>query len=345
MSAYFLRQAKWLISAGSVALLLTGAGTFNRPTLAQQATQQATAVPTAAATQSPSSSGQTIFVILMENHNWADIVNKPSAPYINQTLLPLAAHAEQYFNPPGIHPSEPNYLWLEAGTNFGIRNDSGPSNNHQSSTAHLTHLLDAAGISWKAYQEGISGKGCPLTNVVTDGLSYAPKHNPMIFFDDVTGTNDPHSAYCIAHIRPYSELATDLTSSDTTVHYNFITPDLCNDMHNAGGCITRDSVRNGDTWLAREVPKILASAAYQQNGMLFITWDESEGGDKNPIGLIALGQNVRPGYSNKVHYTHSSLLRTIQEVFNVTPLLGDAANATDLSDLFTSFPYSTSTLP
>ena len=68
-----------------------------------------------------------VFVILMENHNWADIKGSASAPYINGTLLPLGSRAENYMNPTGLHPSLPNYLWLEAGTNFGIRNDSGPS--------------------------------------------------------------------------------------------------------------------------------------------------------------------------------------------------------------------------
>src|SRR5258706_346164 len=118
---------------------------------------------------------QTVFIILMENRNWADVKNNASAPYINGTLLSAGAHAEQCFNPPGIHPSEPNYLWLEAGTNFGIFNDAPPSANHQNTTLHLVTLLDRAGISWKSYQEGISGTVCPLTG---NGL-YAPKHNPM----------------------------------------------------------------------------------------------------------------------------------------------------------------------
>ena len=56
------------------------------------------------------------------------------------------------------------------------------------------------------------------------------------------------------------------------------------------------------------------------------------------IGLIALSPDAKVGYANEIHYTHSSLLRTLQELFGVTPLLGDAANATDLSDLFTTFP-------
>src|SRR5579859_698153 len=174
----------------------------------------ATLAPTATPTSPPIA--KTVFLILMENHNWSDIKNSPSAPYINNTLLPMASYAQQYYNPPGIHPSEPNYLWLEAGTNFGILNDSPPSINHQHTTLHLVTLLDKAGISWKSYQESISGTVCPLAD---NGL-YAPKHNPMVFFDDVTNSNDPNAPYCIAHVRPYTELATDL-QKNTQASYNF----------------------------------------------------------------------------------------------------------------------------
>lgn len=112
-----------------------------------------------------------------------------SAPYIN-SLLPVGAHTEEYVNPPGNYPSEPNYLWLEAGTNFGIHDDADPGVNHQSTTQHLTTLLTTAGISWKTYQEDISGTSCPLTS----SGKYAPKHDPFLYFDDVTNTSSPTSA-------------------------------------------------------------------------------------------------------------------------------------------------------
>ncbi len=296
--------------------------------------------PTEAPTEAPTGTARqatggikTVFVIMMENHNWSDIKDSPSAPYINQVLLPQASHAEQYYNPPGIHPSEPNYLWLEAGSNFGITNDANPSANHQSTTNHLVTLLDKKGVSWKSYQEGISGNDCPLAG---KGL-YAPKHNPMIYFDDVTGGNDPQSTYCIAHVRPYSELTGDL-QGDGPARYNFITPDLCDDMHNTSGCASRDSVKNGDNWLAGEVPAILGSSAYKDGGVLFITWDEGEGRD-GPIGMIVLSPVARGGgYSNSIAYTHSSTLLTVEEIFGLSPMLRDAANATDLSDLFKTFP-------
>jgi hypothetical protein len=282
----------------------------------------------------PPSSGaiKNVFVIVMENHAWSKIAGSASAPYINKTLLVEGAHAENYFNPPGNHPSEPNYLWLEAGGNLGITNDHDPSANHQSTTSHLTTLLEAKGISWKSYQEGISGTSCPL---VSSGL-YGAKHNPMVFFDDVTNGNSASSAHCIAHVRPATELESDL-SSGAVARYNFVTPDLCHDMHGASACTGTDLIAAGDAWLAGVVPKIMASKAYTDGGAIFVTWDESEGGDL-PIGMIVLSPNAKPGHASTVHFTHSSTLRTVQTIFGVGPFLRDAASAADLADMFKSFP-------
>jgi hypothetical protein len=159
----------------------------------------------------------------------------------------------------------------------------------------------------------------------------------MVFFDDVTASNSPSSSRCIAHVRPFTELASDL-AADRVAGYNFITPNLCDDMHNSTGCASSDSVRNGDDWLRTNVPMLLSSAAYNRGGVVLITWDESEGGDF-PIGMIVLSPLAKGGgYSNTIAYTHSSTLRTVQEIFGLTPLLGDAANATDLGDLFRRLP-------
>src|SRR5205809_2068035 len=274
----------------------------------------------------------TVFLILMENYAWSSIHNSPSAPYINRTLLPLASHAEQYYTPPNLHPSLPNYLWLEAGTNFGTPNHNYPSSNHQSTTSHLVNLLEAAGVAWRAYQENITGTDCPLTNF---GL-YDVNHDPFVYFDDVTQNNNAQAPRRIQHVRPSPELQTDLIN-DTVARYNFITPNRCNDMHNSCAPLN-DPVLQGDVWLSTEVPKILASRAYANNGALFILWDEADNGNR-PIGMIVLSPKAKGrGYQNTIHYTHSSTLRTVEEIFGVSPMLGDAANATDLSDLFVSFP-------
>jgi phosphatidylinositol-3-phosphatase len=279
------------------------------------------------------SSVKTVFTIVLENQNWSSVKGSPSAPYINNTLLPMASHAEQYYNPPGNHPSLPNYLWLEAGTSFGITDGLDPSVRHQATTAHLVTQLQNAGIPWKSYDEDIDGTTCPLTS---SGL-YAVRHNPFVYFDDVTNTLDPNSAYCISHIRPYTEFSTDLANNNVA-RYVFITPNLCHDGHDNCSPVN-DPIRQADIWLSTEVPKILNSNAYRNGGALFICWDEALTGD-GPIGMIVVSPFAKgSGYSNAIYYTHSSTLRTFERIFGV-PLLGDAVNAADLSDLFNS-PAST----
>ena len=116
----------------------------------------------------------------------------------------------------------------------------------------------------------------------------------------------------------------------TQLQNAIITPNLCNDMHDS--CApTNDSIRQGDNWLSKVVPKILASSAYANGGMLFVTWDEAASGD-GPIGMIVTSQFAKGGgYSNTIHYTHSSALRSFQEILGVVPFLGDAAPAFGLS--------------
>jgi hypothetical protein len=272
----------------------------------------------------------TVFVIVMENQNWSSINGSSNAPFINSLLTnSQASFAKAYFNPPGNHPSEPNYLWIEAGTNFGIKNDNDPTNtaNQIFGQDHLVKQLGVKGISWKTYQENITGTTCPLSS---SGL-YAAKHNPFVFFDDVTNGFQSNSAVCLAHVRPFGELTSDLANG-TTPRYAFITPNLCDDMHNSCSP-TRNQIKQGDNWLKTVVPMVTGSNAYKNNGALIITWDEAGSGD-GPIGFILLSPKAKGnGYSNSIHYTHGSLLASLEEIYGV-PLLNDAGSETDLSDLF-----------
>src|SRR5438876_2933328 len=159
----------------------TATTTTRPPTTTTRTTATTTTRPptTTTTTTQPSSTIRTVFLIVMENTDWSSIKGSSSAPYINRMLLPIAAHAEQYYNPPNMHPSLPNYLWLEAGTNFNILDDNDPSSNRQSTTSHLVNMLEAAGISWKTYQEdegsgGIDGTYCPTG---FDGNWYDVNHN------------------------------------------------------------------------------------------------------------------------------------------------------------------------
>jgi phosphatidylinositol-3-phosphatase len=297
-----------------------------------------------------------VFVIMMENKNWTgndagasfgdpDLKDNPLAPYINGELFKTSAHPEQYYNPPGNHPSQPNYVWLEAGTNFGVVADTQPGQPQFFTQKHLVRLLQDAGISWRVYAEPDFGSPvfdtCPLDFSFLD-----VEHLAQVYFSDVNDGLNPESPECIAHVVPYYNLATDL-ADHTQARYNIIIPDLCHDGHEGiSPCDSQepaDNTARGDEWLRKNVPVILQSDAYKNNGALFILWDEAEDSGEfadGPIPMFLLSPLAKGGgkapYSNTIHYSHSSTLKTIQEIFGVGPLLGDAANpkTNDLSDLF-----------
>jgi len=364
---------------------------------------------------------KTVFVIAMENHNWTQPANQftggiqqiyqnPNAPFINSLVNGTAsavingsvvniseqvAYATAYTNVlatasgnnPHIHPSEPNYLWAEAGTNFGVFNDNDPytGGTNQNTPLHLSNFLTQAGKTWKSYQEDIDlalDAAGNLTNVPlpqdqwtvpltshsgvfaagnsnayngSSQFNYAAKHNPMVFFSDTNGGNDATPANPLSsHYAPLQQLLTDL-ANNTVADYNWITPDQYNDMHTAltGGYkgLTGDAanIKQGDDFLNQIVPVIMASDAYRNHGVIILWWDESERdgvtGD-NPddlnhtVGEIVISDRAHPNvnglpYASPVVFTHSSDLRTMQNIFRAGgPYLADAANANDLSDLF-----------
>jgi hypothetical protein len=280
---------------------------------------------------------QHVIVIPMENHDASQIIgNTTNAPYINNTLLPNYAHATNFNDELALSvPSEPHYVWMEAGTNVfsdhTFSTDSDPSSsNSTTSTAHLvTQIKNASGsVTWMAYQEGqnTTTGNCPI---VSSGF-YAAKHDPFVFFKDVSG-NPPSktNAYCVAHSKPYSSFAADLAANNIA-DYVFITPNLCNDMHGASGCPNSNTIQAGDAWLQSELPRII-SWANTHSAVIFITWDE--GSSTSKIPFLAVGPGVKANYAGGVSYTHSSIIKSIEESLGL-PILSKVSTANDLADLF-----------
>ena len=84
---------------------------------------------------------------MMENTSWSSVKGSSKFPYVNQTLLPAYAHAEQYYS--HNHPSLPNYVSLEAGDNLGLTSGSFlPDLHGVATTSHLTTQLNTAGVSY-----------------------------------------------------------------------------------------------------------------------------------------------------------------------------------------------------
>ena len=248
-----------------------------------------------------------VFYIYMENHNWIQpngnvdpsptsgieqIKGNPAAPFINSLIDPYSpfsadvAYTNHCYNPlatpgganPSIHPSEPNYIWTEGGSNFGVTNDSDPYKDTSDAAGNvfdqpsIAGLLQAAGVSWTSYQEGIdlvptggtvnqpaasaltnsiapedewtvplssfSGTSAAYTNAYNGShqYNYAPKHNPQLFFTATNGgtVSTPDDSTANPEVKHYRPLEALARDLETNhvAKYNVITPDQFNDMHN-----------------------------------------------------------------------------------------------------------------
>jgi phosphatidylinositol-3-phosphatase len=320
------------IACGLIALLLLATGAKAPKAIAQVQGQLCQGGP--CPTRSPLVN-RFVFVIAMENHDAEEIIgNATDAPYINNTLVPAYAQASNFNNQLALSvPSEPHYVWMEAGTNvlsdhtFWNDDDPGPSNSTVS-TAHLvTQIKYSGGLTWRTYQEDLNPSttgACP----VTSSAYYAPKHNPFVFFQDVSGNPaSKTNAYCATHTEPYSSFAADLAANNVA-SYTFITPNLCHDMHGAAGCPT-NTIAAGDAWLSTELPPIIAFVN-AHSGVIFIVW--GEGGATLKMPFLAVGPNVKPGHVGAAFYNHGSM-QSVEEILAL-PILPAVSANNDFTDLF-----------
>lgn len=255
-----------------------------------------------------------VVMIVEENKPATDILGKAAAPYINK-LAAVSAVANNY--QALAHPSLPNYLALTSGTAAGITDDCSPGDHCTAAVPSIVDRIEQSGRSWKMYAESM-----PAPCTAGNSGKYAVRHNPFMYYPGVTGDRN----HCAAHVVPFSQFSADLASAATLPNYVFISPNLCNDMHDC-------PVETGDAWLAQQVPRILASPAFAtQKSLLVITWDEGSD-DNNSVGAIFAGPAARKGYQSGAPYSHYSLLHTIEASWGLAPLTENDKGAPVMNDL------------
>jgi len=243
---------------------------------------------------------QHVFLIVMENHEYGQIIGNADAPYINQ-LASQYAVADDYYA--ATHPSLPNYLSLFGGSTFGISTDCTDCFVDQ---PNLADSLDAAGKTWKSYQEDLPS---PCFLGAQSG-EYALRHDPFLYFHDIRD----NTARC-QQVVPLTQLTADIAANQVP-NFAWITPNLIHDMHDG-------TVAQGDAWLASFVPTILASSAWKDGGLLVIVWDEGTtnagccGVSGGRVPLLVISPHGPLGYHSTVPATHYSLLRSIEDLWGL----------------------------
>jgi hypothetical protein len=314
-----------------------------------------TTTPSPPSTQASGKPGH-VFVINLENHDYNDVWGTESAAtYLSKTLRAQGVLLSQYY---GIdHNSLPDYLAQISGqgSNAMTRADcptyagfqqTGTSEAGQvqgtgcvypASVPTLAGQLSSAGKTWKGYMEDM-GTPCQHPepgskddhHKAKEGDQYATRHNPFVYFEEITSSPD-----CQNNVVDYTHFADDLKSTDTTPNLSYITPNLCNDGHDTP-CIDGrpGGLESADSWLQQQVPAILDSPAYKQDGMLVITFDETEAKSSGPsgipggtaggrVGALVISPFTKGGTTSDRMYNHYSLLASIEDIFSV-PKLGYA---------------------
>lgn len=289
---------------------------------------------------------QHVFVIMMENTGYDQLIGNANAPWINAA----AAKYGLATNYTGVtHPSQPNYIAATAGLQ-GADSDSP----EVLAVPNIVDQLQSHGKTWKAYMQSYALCTDPLAAACGDQL-YERKHNPFVTFADVQ--SNPAR---MANIVDFSRLGTDL-SAGKVADYVWISPDQCNDMHGrstAGACNfgnVNGLIATGDAFLSSTVGAIMSSRAWRGNSAIFIAWDESEftgtgfggfgddsgccdavagQGGGHVVTLVISHSNDDPVTSD-VAYNHYSLLRTIEASWKLGCLgfTCDKANVPTMSRL------------
>lgn len=290
------------------------AAVINSPTLAQSGpassvTQSAsTVVPT---TPKPTANPQgfvpgsfkRVFTIILENTNY-------DTTLANSYMAELAKSGTLLTNYFAIsHPSYPNYLALTGGSTFG-QTDDGQTDLDKT---NLADLMEAAGISWKVYAEGLP-KPCFLGVQAGD---YVRKHVPFASYVNIQ--KNPTRCNKLVNAE---QLKSDV-AADKLPQYSMYIPDQADDGHDTG-------VKFAADWLKNFLTPLLDNPKFMQDTLIVVTFDEDHGDSRNHIYTALLGQSVKAGATNNTRYDHYSLLRTIEDNFGLGNLGREDAKATDI---------------
>ncbi|MDQ2896814.1 MAG: alkaline phosphatase family protein, partial [Actinomycetota bacterium] len=312
-----------------------------------------------------------VFIIVLENESASTTFAPGSpAPYLATTLRSQGAYVPNYY---GVgHNSNDNYIAMISGQAPNVQTQADCQNFtdmlpgtigaggqalgtgcvYPTTVPTIASQLETAGFTWRSYNEDMGAAPARETSVcahpainATDNTQtatatdeYATRHNPFVYFHGIIDD----TSLCNTHVVGLHALTQDLTAPPPAApNYSFITPGLCNAGHDApckngqpGGLVSAD--RFLQTW----VPRITASPAYRQDGLLMVLFDEAGGQEPSsccgeipgpgspmpgitgpgggPTGAVLLSPCIAPGTVTRTAYNHYSMLASVEDSFGLS---------------------------
>jgi acid phosphatase len=253
-----------------------------------------------------------VVVVLEENHSYSEVIGNSAMPYLN-SLASQYGLATQYFA--NAHPS----IGFMLTTGQLITSDDtfvgtvGADN--------IVRQLITAGKTWKSYAESIPSTG------YTGGDSYpnAKRHNPFSDFTDVV-----NSSTQVNNLVSLSQFNSDLVN-DQLPNFSYLVPNLLDDAHDG-------PLQLADAWLQRNIAPLIASPAFQKNGLLIMVFDEANTNDSTDggghVADFMISTKAKQGYQSTTLYQHQSTLRLILHGLGVSSYPAAASTAPEMSEFF-----------
>ena len=264
-----------------------------------------------------------VVIVTLENHSYEQVIGNPAMPYYNQ-LASQYGLADAHFATQ--HNSLAALMWLTAGSQVTTNNSTTEIFN----VDHIAARVWQSGKTWKAYLESLPSIG--FTGYATSG-PYLKRHTPFAYFTDVVTSNQ---RFNLVPLDPY--FAQDIANR-TLPNFSYVVPDAGGDAHDG-------TLAQADQWLQGHIPQLLANPDFQNDGLLFIVWDE---GNLSPldtrwtggrVATLVIGPKVKTGYRSAAFYTHQDLLRTFCDAMGLGGCPGNGATGVPMADFFP--PASTS---
>ena len=273
-----------------------------------------------------------VLIILLENVDYERAIQDPS-------LQALAAQGASFTNFHALfHPSYPNYLAMIAGTDFGLHSKGSFLGDRQvnfpADSAHKTiaDRLTAVGLDFKQYAEELPPGTCPWNisglHIADKRGNYVRRHVPFLSFREV------QEKWCDRVISVDSAKADNFFAQDAKkglVAYSFYTPNMNHDGHDTNAEVAGSWAKK---FLDETFPEKLRTGT-----LVIVTFDESGGNEDNRIFTLFLGDMVKPANQQDPatlakHYTHYSVLRTIEDNFGLEPLTANDREAQPITGIW-----------
>jgi phosphatidylinositol-3-phosphatase len=256
-----------------------------------------------------------VVIVTLENHSYERVIGNPDMPYFNGLASQYGLTGQYFAN---VHDSLKDLMYLTAGAPVV----PGDKTTLVYDVPNIARQMVQDGRSWKVYAAALPSIG----SLSFDKGFYMRHHNPFAYFSDVQGSLRDKMV-------PFDPYFTRDVSGGTLPEYSYVIPNIVEDAHSG-------TLAQADSWMSSNLPALLQNSTFQQDGILFIVWDEGEvnppdsRGGGGRVANIVIGPRVKLGFQSSVPHDHLDFLATVCAAMQLSACPGGGATGIPMGEFF-----------